>query len=879
MRTPLHDRRARNASAAAASLGLLLLTAVPASASCPASDHDCFTTGGPGCTDVDCCEQVCAVDPFCCDVAWDGLCVKQANQICYGGGVCPPSDHDCFTTGGPGCTDLDCCETVCAFDSFCCQVAWDGLCVNGAFQACGQPECPFECSAGATPEGEPCGADTNGGCNSLPPIFGSISCGEAICGDAWAAAGVRDTDWYEITITGPTEVAFSISNIVPMVIGIVDTGGVPDCGLASTLLPVEVAPFCGSASFTTCIRKPGTYWFFAAPNAFDGFPCGAENDYEIALSCTPLASCACVESDHDCFTSGAPGCDDRACCELVCAFDGFCCTEGWDLVCVQWAIKFCTPDCAPPPTGMTAWWSFDALDIDGLNRHRDVTPNGNHGLPGALAPAVPGMVKEAGAFNGVSTGFYAPGSSSLSTSCGGLSADLWLRREPPGVDGNVVNLVSRYDVPGGGGWVFALDPIAGTLELVLESELGTCCPVRCAHSSTGTVPIGAWTHVAFTLSPCCGGGQRTVTFYINGQPAGSDPVGCCDLTSVPGPAPVTIGAPVWVADGWYHGLIDEVELFCRAIAPDDIAAIHAARQTGKCREWCKTTWDTLIDLSDVFASGPITASLYHNLATPQTYSIAVAESLGCALPPGSLVTGITYQAIPSTVVVPPNTIVDVPISFDLSGASGLGEACFTVTVTNQSTGRSCSSIGLVSLVGSPPWWVEASLPGVALLPDGSAEGSFRLTAGAAGATIDFEIAALPSDMLSLDSPISLNGLPAGETIVGSMRLGPGATAELAVTLALDACGGSLAWYDVIFFGELIDGLGPRGLASFGVRSVAPPELVGDLNGDGLIDGSDLGILLSQWGACGGCAGDLNGDGVVDGSDLGITLAGWGAPAP
>jgi len=54
----------------------------------------------------------------------------------------------------------------------------------------------------------------------------------------------------------------------------------------------------------------------------------------------------------------------------------------------------------------------------------------------------------------------------------------------------------------------------------------------------------------------------------------------------------------------------------------------------------------------------------------------------------------------------------------------------------------------------------------------------------------------------------------------------------------------------------------------------------DLNGDGLVDGADLGILLSAWGACDECLADLNGDGVVDGADLGILLTFWGAcPLP
>lgn len=49
----------------------------------------------------------------------------------------------------------------------------------------------------------------------------------------------------------------------------------------------------------------------------------------------------------------------------------------------------------------------------------------------------------------------------------------------------------------------------------------------------------------------------------------------------------------------------------------------------------------------------------------------------------------------------------------------------------------------------------------------------------------------------------------------------------------------------------------------------------DLDGDGKVDGADLGILLSEWGACGGCIADITLDGVVDGADLGYLLSNWG----
>jgi hypothetical protein len=62
----------------------------------------------------------------------------------------------------------------------------------------------------------------------------------------------------------------------------------------------------------------------------------------------------------------------------------------------------------------------------------------------------------------------------------------------------------------------------------------------------------------------------------------------------------------------------------------------------------------------------------------------------------------------------------------------------------------------------------------------------------------------------------------------------------------------------------------------GVTGTPSPRA--DLDNDGDVDGGDLGILLTSWGACAGCAGDLNGDGQIDGADLGALLTAWSAGA-
>jgi hypothetical protein len=57
---------------------------------------------------------------------------------------------------------------------------------------------------------------------------------------------------------------------------------------------------------------------------------------------------------------------------------------------------------------------------------------------------------------------------------------------------------------------------------------------------------------------------------------------------------------------------------------------------------------------------------------------------------------------------------------------------------------------------------------------------------------------------------------------------------------------------------------------------APPPCPPDFNNDRVIDGADIGLLLSSWGFCGAtCPCDLNEDGKVSGADLGLVLSGWG----
>lgn len=73
-------------------------------------------------------------------------------------------------------------------------------------------------------------------------------------------------------------------------------------------------------------------------------------------------------------------------------------------------------------------------------------------------------------------------------------------------------------------------------------------------------------------------------------------------------------------------------------------------------------------------------------------------------------------------------------------------------------------------------------------------------------------------------------------------------------------------------------LAARSAAAAYVRDVIEPDPCGsDFNGDGVVNGADLSVLLSMFGRCvfGGSAADANGDGMIDGADLSVLLSNFG----
>lgn len=74
----------------------------------------------------------------------------------------------------------------------------------------------------------------------------------------------------------------------------------------------------------------------------DPYCCIVDWDAGCATQAGGLCGLTCGPGSGSCFIPhGIPGCDDVACCELICDVDGFCCETEWDSNCVDLAAGFC----------------------------------------------------------------------------------------------------------------------------------------------------------------------------------------------------------------------------------------------------------------------------------------------------------------------------------------------------------------------------------------------------------------------------------------------------------------------------------------------------------------------------------------------------------
>ncbi|MBI3949375.1 MAG: HYR domain-containing protein [Acidobacteria bacterium] len=220
--------------------------------------------------------------------------------------------------------------------------------------------------------------------------------------------------------------------------------------------------------------------------------------------------------------------------------------------------------CVPPPPDMVSWWPGDG------NANNIIAPSINGTLQNGAVFAT-GKVDRAFSFDGVNDYVQAPDSDVLTFGTSNFTIDLWANFNSvrSGSVGSLPNVFIGHDEGGGNTnkWVFYRAD-GGLTFIVAGPAIGTVFLGPIAFSPV----VGQWYHLAITRS------GSTYTFYVNGSAIGS----ATDTRAVPNVnAPLTIGQAEGL--GFFHGRIDEVEIFTRALSASEIQAIFNADSAGKCK--------------------------------------------------------------------------------------------------------------------------------------------------------------------------------------------------------------------------------------------------------------------------------------------------------
>lgn len=142
-------------------------------ATCAADCGGCPACGDGGCNGGESCAS-CSEDCGVCAGCGDGACGD--GETCQGCAAdCGPCTGDCCAPAEePGCGDGAIAGCVCSLDAYCCEVAWDALCVHEGTGGCGLT-CVDSCGDGSCTIGESCASCVDD-CGACPATCGDGAC-------------------------------------------------------------------------------------------------------------------------------------------------------------------------------------------------------------------------------------------------------------------------------------------------------------------------------------------------------------------------------------------------------------------------------------------------------------------------------------------------------------------------------------------------------------------------------------------------------------------------------------------------------------------------------------------------------------------------------
>lgn len=224
------------------------------------------------------------------------------------------SGGSCYSEHGPGCDDQDCCIGTCLYDPVCCTQVWDSTCVSEAL---------FFCQAHVI----------------TGPIINPANLNHyyVVSSSTWlkcqqVAASIGG---HLATIANAGENFFLRFSIVQ-----------PQGGYAMYIGFNDIA---SEGNWVWPTGQPVTFtnWALDEPNNVGNIENVAQiysngewadiHQWEFREAIVEVEKTGCGDFEAgNCFVQhGSPYCSDAACCEYVCSFDPFCCSNQWDSVCAN----------------------------------------------------------------------------------------------------------------------------------------------------------------------------------------------------------------------------------------------------------------------------------------------------------------------------------------------------------------------------------------------------------------------------------------------------------------------------------------------------------------------------------------------------------------
>ena len=227
------------------------------------------------------------------------------------------------------------------------------------------------------------------------------------------------------------------------------------------------------------------------------------------------------------------------------------------------AAHFAHGDGIAPPSGLVSWWPGDGNPNDIVDGNDGTLQNG--------ATFAAGKVDQAFSLDGVDDKLTVADAANLDLA-GDFSIDMWAKPKAftpgPGFD----FLITKNDgfLSETANFQVTMSP-TGVMRFIIGGGAGT--GLFQFIDAPSAIPLNQWSHIAVVRS------STSLELYINGVKVTSASRTVSQTTNN---NPVVFGAAT-ISGAEFNGLIDEVEIFNRALSPEEIEDIFDAGSAGKCK--------------------------------------------------------------------------------------------------------------------------------------------------------------------------------------------------------------------------------------------------------------------------------------------------------